>query len=212
MLTIRWRMLWCLCLGRGKGKQRLSKYGVCQVLISSAAKVCLSELLSVLPQSPPLASAHKTSSSSSKYNGGNYNMIIHWDKIHYSYLCAKTISRNWTKLSARWLRKRSWHWPGGVKIVINVQNVQIYKMFKMFISVKIANLRLTAAWNAVLWKHPWPPKWSCSKNLMADSAHDKDSQSAHFSRYQELYAEFLGNEDESSVACNLFGSLSTLSF
>jgi len=26
-------------------------------------------------------------------------------------------------------------------------------------------------------------------------------------RYQELYAEFLGNEDESSVACNLFGPL-----
>ena len=192
MLTIRWRMLWCLCLGRGKGKQRLSKYGVCQVLISSAAKVCLSELLSVPPQSPPLASAHKTSSSSSKYNRGNYNTIIHSDKMQYSYLCAKTIFRNWTKLSARWLRRRSWHWPGGVKIVIN--------------------LRLTAAWNAVLWKHPWPPKWPCSKNLMADSAHDKDSQSAHFSRYQELYAEFLGNEDESSVACNLFGSWSTLSF
>ena len=118
--TIRWRMLWCLCLGRGKGKQRLSKYGVCQVLISSAAKVCLSELLSLPPQSPPLASAHKTSSSSSKYNRGNYNTIIHWDKMQYSYLCAKTIFRNWTKLSARWLRRRSWHWPGGVKIIINV--------------------------------------------------------------------------------------------
>ena len=44
----------------------------------------------------------------------------------------------------------------------------------MVISVKIANLRFTAASNAVLWKHPWPPKWSCSKNLMADSTDDKD--------------------------------------
>ena len=129
MRTIRWRMLWCLCLGRGKGKQRLSKYGVCQVLISSAAKVCLSELLSVLPQSPPLASAHKTSSSSSKYNRGNYNTIIHSDKMHHSYLCAKTIFRNWTKLSARWLRRRSWHWPGGVKIIINVQMCKMLTFF-----------------------------------------------------------------------------------
>ena len=104
-------------------------------------------------------------------------------------------------------------WEGGADTgQVGLKLLSMFKMFKMFIIVKIANLRHTVASNAVLWKHPWPPKWPCSKNLMADSTHNKDSQSAHFSRYQELYAEFLGNEDESSVACNLFGSWSTLSF
>ena len=42
---------------------------------------------------------------------------------------------------------------------------KFFRMFKMLISVKIAILRLTAASNAVLWKHLWVPKWSCSKNL-----------------------------------------------
>merc|ERR1712133_298201 len=42
-----------------------------------------------------------------------------------------------------------------------------------------------------------------------DEAFQKVSEKEELTlaRYQELYAEFLGNEDESSVACNLFGPL-----
>ena len=120
-------MLWCLCLGRGKGKQRLSKYGVCQVLISSAAKVCLSELLSVPPQSPPLASAHKTSSSSRKYNGGNYNKIIqHSDKMQYSYLCGKQFSGIGRSF-------QQGGWEGGADTgQVGLKLLSMFKMFSMF--------------------------------------------------------------------------------
>merc|ERR1712002_546223 len=34
-----------------------------------------------------------------------------------------------------------------------------------------------------------------------------EKESLTLARYKELYAQFLGNEDESSVACNLFGPL-----
>merc|ERR1712133_340926 len=45
-----------------------------------------------------------------------------------------------------------------------------------------------------------------------DEAFQKVSEKEELTlaRYQELYAEFLGNEDESSVACNLFGPLPEL--
>ena len=67
-------------------------------------------------------------------------------------------------------------WEGGADTgQVGLKLLSMFKMFKMFIIVKIANLRHTVASNAVLWKHPWLLKWSCSKNLMADSAHDKDS-------------------------------------
>ena len=45
-----------------------------------------------------------------------------------------------------------------------------------------------------------------------DEAFNKiaESESLTLARYKELYAQFLGNPDETCVACSLFGPLPTL--